>query len=230
MPTEKEVYSDHPREYEALVSREDYQGNLLEAINGVLDLNGLVALDLGTGTGRFACMLVPYVSRMLAFDLSLHMLEVARDKLARVEVGESLVAAADHLALPIPASSADLIVSGWSVSYLTVWHSDRWHAQADAWLSEAHRVLRKGGSIILFESLGTGTETPERLPHLENFYGWLKEAGFEDKWIRTDFRFESPEAGREITDFFFGEDIGNRVQRERLTILPECTGMWWLKI
>jgi ubiquinone/menaquinone biosynthesis C-methylase UbiE len=230
MPTEKEVYSNHAQEYEALVSREDYQGNLLKAINEVIDPNGLVALDLGTGTGRFACMLVRYVSRMMAFDLSLSMLEVAHDRLTRLDQGNWLVAASDHRALPMPAHSVDLVVSGWSVSYLTVWNPDDWRAQAEAWLSEAKRVLRGGGSIILFESLGTGTEKPQRLPHLENFYAWLNEMGFRDNWIRTDYRFESPEAGSEITAFFFGEEMGNRVERERLTVLPECTGMWWLKI
>ncbi len=29
MPSEKEVYTSHAIEYEALVSREDYQGNIL---------------------------------------------------------------------------------------------------------------------------------------------------------------------------------------------------------
>jgi ubiquinone/menaquinone biosynthesis C-methylase UbiE len=228
MPTEKEVFSNHAREYEALVGHEDYQGNLKKAINEIIALSGLITLDLGTGTGRLACMLAPHVRQMAAFDLSFPMLAVARDKLRRLGQKNWLVAASDHRALPVTTSAADLIISGWSVSYLTVWYPEHWRAEADAWLAEAYRVLRPGGAIILFESLGTGYETPQRLPHLENFYDWLAEVGFNEKWIRTDYRFESPGVAGEIAGFFFGDDMKTRIQRENLSILPECTGIWWL--
>ena len=83
MPTEKEVYAKHAIEYEALVSQEDYQGNILKAVRGILPLDGLNVLDLGAGTGRLACLLAPHVRTMTALDLSPHMLEIARDKLRR---------------------------------------------------------------------------------------------------------------------------------------------------
>jgi len=141
-----------------------------------------------------------------------------------------LAAAADHRFLPVAGRSADLIVSGWSVSYLTVWYPENWRHEAEAWLGEAGRVLRKSGTIILFESLGTGNESPKRLAHLENFYNWLDVQGFKNKWMRTDYQFESPEKASAIAGFFFGDDIKQRILQERKTILPECTGVWWLKI
>ena len=196
MPSEKEVYAEHAIEYEALVSREDYQGNILRAIQEIVAVEGLDVLDLGAGTGRLACLLAPYVRTMLALDLSPHMLGIARDKLRRSKLDNWSVAAADHRFLPLKSGSADLIVSGWSVSYITVWYPERWQIEAEAWLAEARRVLRKGGTIILFESLGTGNESPEPLEHLKNFTGWLNEKGFMNKWIRTDYKFESPEIGQ----------------------------------
>ena len=81
MPSEKEVYSKHAAEYEALVSHEDYQGNILKAMQEILPLSGLDVLDLGAGTGRLASLLASHVRRVLAFDLSEHMLGIARDKL-----------------------------------------------------------------------------------------------------------------------------------------------------
>ncbi|GEM_PF-6658666 len=27
--------------------------------------------------------------------------------------------------------------------------------------------------------------------------------------------------------FFFGDDLADRILRDRLIILPECTGIWW---
>ena len=230
MPDEKTVYANHAIEYEALVSREDYQGNILKAIQQIVSLDGLDVLDLGAGTGRLACLLAPYVRTILAFDLSSHMLRFARDKLRRITRDKSLVAASDHRFLPLRAHSADLIVSGWSVSYVAVWNPLRWREEANAWLDEARRVLRPGASIILFESLGTGNDVPQRLPHLENFYIWLDEAGFKNKWIRTDYQFESAEAASNLAGFFFGDEMKQRIIREQLTILPECTGMWWMKI
>ena len=229
MPTEKEVYANHAVEYEALVSREDYQGNILKAIQEIILLDGLDVLDLGAGTGRLACLLAPYVRTMLAFDLSAHMLGIARDRLRLIR-DNWLATASDHRLLPLTACSADLIVSGWSVSYVTVWSPDNWRAEADAWLEESKRVLRKNGTIILFESLGTGNESPQRLAHLENFYGWLDEVEFKNKWIRTDYKFESPEVASEAAGFFFGNEMKQKILREKMTILPECTGVWWMKI
>ncbi len=228
MPSEQEVYEKHAVEYEALVSREDYQGNILKAMREITPLEGVEALDIGAGTGRLACMLQPHVGRVIACDLSPHMLGIARQKLSR-GTGDWAVAAADHRRLPLLSRSADLLVSGWSVSYVTVWYPDRWRTEAEDWLAEARRVLRIGGYIILFESLGTGNERPQRLPHLENFYGWLDERGFRNKWIRTDYRFESPESAAEIAGFFFGEEMNRKIKQGGLTILPECTGVWWLR-
>ncbi|MFN8404941.1 MAG: hypothetical protein U0V48_15500 [Anaerolineales bacterium] len=41
------------------------------------------------------------------------------------------------------------------------------------------RVLRKDGTIILFESLGTGNESPIQLEHVESTYRWLDANGFQ---------------------------------------------------
>jgi ubiquinone/menaquinone biosynthesis C-methylase UbiE len=137
-------------------------------------------------------------------------------------------AVCDHRFLPFPARSSDLLVSGWSVSYVTVWYPDRWRLEADTWLLEARRVIRKGGTIILFESLGTGNESPQPLSHLGNFYHWLDDNEFKNTWIRTDYKFDSPEEASKIAGFFFGDEMKSRILQERMTILPECTGVWWL--
>ncbi len=230
MPNEKEVYASHAIEYEALVSHEDYQRNILKTIQEIISLDGLDVLDLGAGTGRLACLLAPYVRTVLALDLSPHMLTIARDKLRRITRDNWLAAASDHRFLPLTARRADLVVSGWSVSYLAAWNPLRWREEADAWLSEARRVLRRDGHIILFESLGTGNESPQRLAHLENFYDWLDEVGFKNKWIRTDYKFESPAFAGDIAGFFFGDEMKQKILDGQLTILPECTGVWWMKI
>ena len=91
-------------------------------------------------------------------------------------------------------------------------------------------VLRPDSFIVLYESLGTGNESPIRLEHLKDFYPWLDEVGFQYKWIRTDYKFESLAEAEELSRFFFGDELGNKVVQNNWTILTECTGVWWLKI
>jgi len=230
LPTHSEIYTSHAAEYEQLVSREDYQGNILRAIQRILPLDGLEVLDLGSGTGRLACLLAPHVKSMVAIDASTHMLQLAAAKLSTFGPDGWLVAAGDHRWLPLRAGSADLIVSGWSVSYVALWNAGAWREAAQQWFDEVRRVVRKPGYVVLFESLGTGNELPVRLPHLENFYGWLEEMGFANQWIRTDYRFESVEVADQLTGFFFGEEVKRRIKRREPITLPECTGVWSLRL
>ena len=97
-------------------------------------------------------------------------------------------------------------------------------------MAEMKRVLKPGSFIVLYESLGTGNESPIRLEHLKDFYPWLDEKGFQNKWIRTDYKFESLAEAEELSRFFFGDELGNKVVQNNWTILPECTSVWWLKI
>jgi ubiquinone/menaquinone biosynthesis C-methylase UbiE len=230
MPTHREIYSSHALQYERLVAHEDYEGNILRALGRILPLEGADAIDVGAGTGRLARLLAPSVKSVVALDVAVPMLQHARTQLAGGQSGRVLVAAAEHRRLPLRAGRADLLVSGWSVSYVAVWDSERWRQNLEDWLREAKRVLRKTGWIVLFESLGTGNQTPTRLPHLEDFYGWLSESGFGFDWIRTDYRFESVEVADELVGFFFGEEIRRLIKRAPPVTLAECTGVWSMKV
>lgn len=230
MPTQEEIYKTEGDKYEALIAREDYQGNILKTLREITPLENRLVLDLGAGTGRLACLLAPNVKHVHAFDISEEMLRVCRDKFNASGQTNWQVDLADHRKLPVADQSADLVVSGWSVSYLAVWNPDTWKEELESWLSEMKRVLRPGSFIVLFESLGTGNESPIRLEHLKDFYPWLDQVGFKYKWIRTDYKFESLQEAEELSRFFFGDELGNKVVQNNWTILPECTGVWWLKI
>ena len=230
MPTQEEIYKTEGDKYEALIAREDYQGNILKSLREITDLDNRLVLDLGAGTGRLACMLAPYVSRIRAFDISDEMLRVCKQKFTAGGLSNWQVDIADHRQLPVPDQSANLVVSGWSVSYLAVWNPDTWREEMEKWLGEMKRVLRPGSFIVLFESLGTGNESPIKLDHLKDFYPWLDEVGFQSKWIRTDYKFESVAEAEELSRFFFGDELGDKVRDKKWVILPECTGVWWLRM
>jgi len=227
---QRKIYQSEGDRYEALISREDHQGNIARAIDELSHVDGLDILDLGAGTGRLALLLAPRAKSIHAFDASAEMLRVCRERLVKSGLSNWQVDVADHRQLPLPDHSADLVVSGWSVSYLAVWSQENGQVELDKWLNEMKRVLRKEGTIILFESLGTGNEEPIRLEHVESTYQWLDANGFENKWIRTDYKFDSIDEATELSRFFFGEELGGKVEQNQWTILPECTGVWWRSV
>ncbi len=227
---QRQIYQNDGDRYEALIAREGYQGHIEKALDEIVNINGLDVIDLGAGTGRLAVMLAPRVKSMRAFDVSDEMLRVCREKFAANGLSNWKVEVADHRALPVEPHSADVVVSGWSVAYLYVWNSETWRAELEKWLGEMKRILRPGGFIVLFESLTTGSETPIKLDHLKDYYPWLDEVGFQHKWIRTDYQFKSVEEAEELTRFFFGDELGDKVQQNNWIILPECTGVWWKNV
>jgi ubiquinone/menaquinone biosynthesis C-methylase UbiE len=230
MPTQEEIYKTEGDKYEALIAREDYQGNILKTLREITPLDGRVVYDLGAGTGRLACMLSPHVKHVHAFDISEEMLRVCREKFIASGLTNWQVDVADHRQLPVDDHLADLVVSGWSLSYLAVWSPESWREELEKWMAEMKRVLRPGSFIILYESLGTGNESPIKLEHLEKFYPWLDEAGFQNKWIRTDYRFKSLDEAEFLSRFFFGDELGDKVKQNKWEILPECTGVWWRQL
>lgn len=227
---QRKIYQSEGDRYEALIAREDHQGNIPRLIDEIINVDGLDVLDLGAGTGRLTLLLAPRVRSVRAFDASAEMLRVCRERLLASGLSNWQVDVADHRQLPVSDSSADLVVSGWSVSYLAVWNQENGQAELDKWLNEMKRVLRNDRTIILLESLGTGNEEPIRLAQVESTYRWLDVNGFENKWSRTDYKFESVEEAVELSRFFFGQELGDKVERNHWVILPECTGVWWRKV
>lgn len=96
------------------------------------DVRGLIALDVGCGSGRYLRELRLRGARACGLDLSEAML-------ARVfEAGTPLIRA-DLCALPIGAMSVDVIVSGLALGDV---------ADLELALSEMARALRPGGCVI----------------------------------------------------------------------------------
>ncbi len=233
MNNDQTIYHHQADQYEKLVSREDYQGNLLRAIDGILPLAKLNVLELGAGTGRLTRLLAPYARAILALDDSLPMLEVAQRCLNNSSINRYWLAAADHRNLPVKSGTADLVISGWSVCYLVSPGSAEpysdWQDSVGKALHEMQRALRPGGSLMIIETLGTGFETPHPPQHLKAYFQMLTDLGFSSTWTRTDYQFDSIGEAVELTRFFFGEKLAQEVVEKDWVILPECTGIWWRK-
>jgi ubiquinone/menaquinone biosynthesis C-methylase UbiE len=228
----QDIYANHADQYEALVLREDYQGNILKALQQIRPLSGLDVVEFGAGTGRLTLMLAPLVNSIRAFEGSQHMLDVTIAKLKESGLTNWRAEVADNRALPAEESTADLSIQGWSFGHFTGWYPETWRDEISKALSEMKRVLRPGGTAIILETLGTGRETPQP-PNdaLAMYYAWLeKELGFSTTSIRTDYQFESLAEAEQLTRFFFGDELADTAVQNNWVILPECTGVWWLSL
>lgn len=113
---------------------------------------------------------------------------------------------------------------------MATWYKSTWRLELTKALSEMKRVLRGGGTIIILETLGTGFKTPQIMDSLANYFKFLDTMGFQSKWIRTDFKFESLTEAKALTSFFFGDKMSQEIIDGNPVILPECTGIWWLMV
>ncbi|MCJ7772550.1 MAG: class I SAM-dependent methyltransferase, partial [Desulfobacterales bacterium] len=122
---------------------------------------------------------------------------------------------------------ADIVIAGWSFCYLAVWGKEKWQEAVEEGFAEAARLLRPEGTFILLESYGTGTETPDPPPHLQAYLDYLDANGFQSSWFRSDYQFASLEEALNLTGFFFGEEMVDKVSKNHWEVLPECTAVFW---
>jgi ubiquinone/menaquinone biosynthesis C-methylase UbiE len=226
-PDLKDIYARQADRYDELVAREDYQHNLLAAINRVRPVVGLEVVELGAGTGRLTRLLAPAVKHIRAFDASPAMLAVAAARLHQDKRPNWQGRTADHLHLPVAAGTADLALAGWTLCYAALDHPDRWRETVAQAVAEMQRVLRPGGTCLIIETQGTGCETPHPPEVLKAYLDYLPELGFQSTWIRTDYQFASLAEAETLMRFFFGDELAAQTVREQWQIVPECTGLWW---
>jgi ubiquinone/menaquinone biosynthesis C-methylase UbiE len=223
------IYDHHADAYDALVSREDHEHNLLATLRAIVPLDGMNVVETGAGTGRVTLLLAPFVRSVTAFDRAAPMIAVAEAKARARGVGNVRFGVASHDALPVPTAEADLAIEGWAFGHAVGWNPSGWIDEVDAHVRELARAIRPGGSIVLIETMGTGVSAPFEGGHaLEPFHRHVVERlGFAHRCVRTDYAFESVDDAAERAGFFFGERMAAKVRANGWRVLPEHTGVYW---
>ncbi len=125
-------------------------------------------VDLGTGTGRVLQLLASRIERGIGIDESHEMLDVARARLDELGLSNCQVRQGDLYAVPLPDASADVV---------TVHHVLHFLDDPRAALTEAARLLRPGGRLLVIDF------APHQLRFLRDDYAHRR-LGFSDQEIR----------------------------------------------
>ena len=136
------IYRDHADDYDRLICAEDCDGNLLPALEAIRPMAGACVVDVGTGTGRIARLLVGRAQHVIGVEPSAAMLAIARRHLEATGLmgWELHEGSADRLC--VESGAADMAVAGWVLGHLRHWRQDDWKAAIGAAIGEMNRCLR----------------------------------------------------------------------------------------
>ena len=111
----------------------------------------LIGIDVGSGTGRYAKLIaasLPKGSRILAADVSRHMLTMLTQDIFTAE-------RSDSSPVPVLSIAEQLPLKSGSVDFVTCFNAVH-HLALPAFVESAARVLRPGGQLFIY------TRTPEQ--------------------------------------------------------------------
>ena len=132
------------------------------------------ALDVATGAGPTAYAFAPHVARVWATDITEEMLSLVRGEVVKRGLANLRVAHAKAESLPFDDATLDLVTSR-----IAPHHFD----SIPAFLDEAHRVLKPGGTFALVDnvvppgSVGAYVNAFERLRDPSHLRAWTM-----DEW------------------------------------------------
>ncbi|MFW5438475.1 class I SAM-dependent methyltransferase [Paenibacillus apiarius] len=240
VPDHDFIYEHQADKYDRLIGCEDDRLELRQALSALLqaESHGRVT-ELGAGTGRLARLVLQFAPQLVEYtacDASASMLRqleanVRRDVEAghydSVQSNRVRTVTASHHRLPLADASADLVLAGWTICYAC--SDEEQNDMLPTIMEEACRILRPGGRMVIWETLGTGVEAPEVLPLLRGYIEAIEQRyHFRRTILQTDFRFPNLYEAESLSAWFFGTEALRMLRQEAdgTVLLPSFTGMW----
>jgi len=222
------IYQKKAAAYHELIAAEDVDGNLRSALQKITSFADSRILDVGGGTGRIPLLIADQANEVLSIDLHRDML---REQIVQREAfgGNWWLAQADLRQLPVATNWADAVIAGWAIGHFRSWHADDWTDQVDRAVAELQRSAKPQGQLIILETMGTGSDAAgPPTPGLAEYYSRLEDKhDFQRKDISTDYEFANLDKAVELTEFFFGEELAEKVRTKNWVRVPEWTGIWY---
>ncbi len=223
----KQIYAAQAFEYHRMIDREDVEHHLIDALEAICPIRGRRMVDIGSGTGRIPLLFDGIAGQMIAMDIAPDMLR--QNATQREKAGGTWdLVQADNRRLPLPDGWAEVVTAGWAIGHSCGWYPQTWREEIARAVGEMERVACRGGTVIIMETLSTGALEPAP-PNadLAAYYRMLEqECGFRRDTISTDYQFGSVDEAVAYTEFFFGQELADKIRANGWARLPEWTGIW----
>ena len=221
------IYETRAREYDALISAEDVEGNLVRELERLAPFDGLTLADVGAGTGRVARLLGHRTAHVHLVERAAPMLDVARARLEEAGITRATFHLADAREIPLTTGSVDVAVAGWVFGHFRLWMPDGWREEVSDAVAEMDRIVRPCGMVVIVETLGTGHERPRVHPALDEYFDELETThGFRRTWIRTDYAFDDVDSAATTCGAFFCGGMAEAIRERGWASVPECTAIF----
>ncbi|MEX1279724.1 MAG: class I SAM-dependent methyltransferase [Acidimicrobiia bacterium] len=152
-------------------------------------LPGGRVLDVGAGNGHTAAALTTSDRLVVGLEPDLRMIDPS--------VGIPW-AAGDAAALPFADDAFDAVYATWAYFFPGFW-------DIRPGLTEAERVTRPGGSIVVVDNLGDDEFCALSSDDIAADADWWAAAGFEVAVVETAFEFDDLADARRLLGWFFGD-------------------------
>ncbi|NOX23281.1 MAG: class I SAM-dependent methyltransferase [Actinobacteria bacterium] len=171
----------------------DREGRVIAALDENLPTTG-TALDVGAGDGFTAERLTTRTRNVVALEPAAGM--IRRDRRLAWVQGEAEC-------LPFADASFGAAYATWAYFFSRNW-------DPSPGLRELHRVVRRGGPLLIVDNLGSDEFSALSLDDMSADTEFWVRNGFACLAIDTHFDFENMTEARALLELFFGETGGER--------------------
>ena len=220
-------YRDFPEVYHRFALSSDHA---VDAIAEMFGLDGLVVLDVGSGTGRSTLELARKAKFVVGLEPWIEMRSFSIDQKARS--GVENVAFVNSVAeqIPIRPDSVDVVVSVYGFPFWFVEAGARGRALAEGFMRDAVTATRPGGSIVAVntatawrrEELRSREPIPDDAYKLDEF---MTKLGFESRDFDCVLDYGSPEEAAATYGFIYGRRAIDYIRRHEKATLE-----WRLRV